>query len=90
MTLRQFMLSTKGGASLLPACSYGTADRNYENLVQDTWGKNKLVDISGVHLMRELVRYATLAHSSHTTQSWKFKIENKAITILPDFQRRFH
>jgi hypothetical protein len=39
-------------------------------------------------LQRELVRYATLAASSHNTQCWKFKLEPQAITILPDFARR--
>ena len=38
--------------------------------------------------MRELVRYATLAPSSHNTQCWKFRIENRAISIFPDLARR--
>lgn len=37
---------------------------------------------------RELVRYATLAPSSHNTQCWKFQLEDQAITILPDLSRR--
>ena len=36
----------------------------------------------------ELVRVATLAPSSHNTQCWKFALEDKAITILPDRSRR--
>ena len=44
--------------------------------------------IEGSALARELVRYATLAPSSHNTQCWKFAIEDKAITILPDLSRR--
>jgi hypothetical protein len=39
-------------------------------------------------LMRELVRHATLAPSSHNTQCWNFTLEPDAITILPDLQRR--
>ena len=39
-------------------------------------------------LLRELVRYATLAPSSHNTQCWKFRIEDGAISILPDLTRR--
>lgn len=35
-----------------------------------------------------LVRYATLAASSHNTQPWKFKLEAGKILILPDFSRR--
>jgi hypothetical protein len=38
--------------------------------------------------MRELVRLATLAASSHNTQPWKFRLERRAVTIHPDFTRR--
>ncbi len=38
--------------------------------------------------MRELVRMATLAASSHNTQPWKFRTRERSITILPDFTRR--
>jgi hypothetical protein len=36
----------------------------------------------------ELVRLATLAASSHNTQPWTFRLEDKAVTVLPDFSRR--
>jgi hypothetical protein len=36
----------------------------------------------------ELVRYATLAASSHNTQPWKFRLESHAISIYPDLSRR--
>jgi len=41
-------------------------------------------------LSRELVRYATLAPSSHNTRCWKFALDGvgHAITILPDLSRR--
>ena len=39
-------------------------------------------------IQRELIRYATLAPSSHNTQCWKFRISDDAISILPDLQRR--
>lgn len=38
--------------------------------------------------LRELVYYATLAPSSHNTQCWKFRLEERAISILPDLSRR--
>jgi hypothetical protein len=38
--------------------------------------------------LRELVRYATLAPSSHNTQCWKFQLEDQTISILPDLSRR--
>ena len=47
-----------------------------------------MVGTEGAALSQELVRYATLAPSSHNTQCWKFALEDKAITILPDLSRR--
>jgi hypothetical protein len=38
--------------------------------------------------MRELVRYATLAPSSHNTQCWRFHLEERSIAIAPDLSRR--
>ena len=38
--------------------------------------------------MRELVRLATLAPSSHNTQCWKFTLESSAVVIHPDPTRR--
>jgi hypothetical protein len=39
-------------------------------------------------LLRELVRHATLAPSSHNTQCWKFRLQDGLITIVPDLSRR--
>lgn len=39
-------------------------------------------------MLRELVRYATLAPNSHNTQPWRFRIEPNRITVMPDFSRR--
>jgi len=39
-------------------------------------------------LMRELVRQATLAPSSHNTQCWRFHLGERAIAIAPDLARR--
>jgi hypothetical protein len=38
--------------------------------------------------LRDLVRQATLAASSHNTQPWKFTLAERSITILPDLTRR--
>jgi hypothetical protein len=56
--------------------------------VQDTWRHGKGESGEKPTLLRELVRYATLAPSSHNTQCWKFRIEETAISILPDLARR--
>lgn len=37
--------------------------------------------------LAELIRYATLAPNSHNTQPWRFRIEEGAVTILPDPSR---
>ncbi len=39
-------------------------------------------------LLRELVRHATLAPSSHNTQCWTFQLQDRSITIAPDLSRR--
>ena len=87
---RDFMVSVAalGGLEALQACSLVGNAENYEQAVQNTW-RHRKVDIhdrSG--LLYELVRYATLAPSSHNTQCWKFHIEDHAISIFPDFSRR--
>jgi len=38
--------------------------------------------------LREMIRFATLAASSHNTQPWKFRIGRGCIEVLPDFSRR--
>jgi hypothetical protein len=38
--------------------------------------------------LRDLVRLATLAASSHNTQPWKFALAERSIRIIPDFTRR--
>lgn len=61
---------------------------NYDAAVQDTWRHNKGVPGDKSVVLRELVRYATLAPSSHNTQCWKFRIDEAAVSILPDLARR--
>ncbi|MFQ4138041.1 hypothetical protein PGN35_017155 [Nodosilinea sp. PGN35] len=38
--------------------------------------------------LTDLVRYGTLAASSHNTQCWRFRVNDQGITILPDRSRR--
>ncbi len=66
----------------------GTSDNSYEAAVRRTWrhAEGTIGDRSAIQ--RELVRYATLAPSSHNTQSWTFRHEEHAISVLPDFSRR--
>ncbi len=59
---------------------------NYPNKVSATWRHVEPGD--ALHDYRELVRYATLAASSHNTQPWIFKLEPNRIRVLPDLSRR--
>jgi hypothetical protein len=60
----------------------------YASRVEATWrhGPRHFESVGALH--RELVRYATLAASSHNTQCWRFEADDAAITIRPDFTRR--
>lgn len=59
---------------------------NYSSAVSETWRHYDLANAA--HDYASLVRYATLAASSHNTQPWKFKLEPSRIVILPDLSRR--
>jgi hypothetical protein len=60
----------------------------YDDAVKQIWRHGELGSIDAPAALRELVRYATLAPSSHNTQCWKFRLGNQSISILPDYQRR--
>ena len=72
----------------LQACLPGSGEGSYEAAVRNTWAPAKAPLGDKALLRQELVRYATLAPSSHNTQCWKFRVEDDAITILPDLARR--
>lgn len=59
---------------------------NYSKKASEIW--RHLEAGNALHDYRGLVRYATLAASSHNTQPWKFKLEPNRIVILPDLSRR--
>lgn len=61
---------------------------SYEAVAARTWRLGALQGLEGTALRMELVRYATLAPSSHNTQCWKFGFEDQAIVIAPDLSRR--
>ena len=61
---------------------------NYKTAVSQIWRHSPSSPTDETALQRELVRYATLAASSHNTQCWKFKLEEGLISILPDWERR--
>ena len=90
-TRRQVILATAalaGGMAAYAVGAYQNAASRYNEAVRNTWQhatNNPPAEISAIN--RELVRYATLAASSHNTQCWKFRIEDQTISILPDLTR---
>ena len=73
---------------ILQACSSDSGEGGHDATVRNTWRPAKAPSGDKTALRRELVRNATLAPSSHNTQCWKFRIEDNAITLLPDLARR--
>lgn len=91
ITRRRFVVSASslaGSALALPGCSAQMDTETYDTVASRTWRPGALTGFSGDALDRELVRYATLAPSSHNTQCWKFTITDKVVTIIPDLTRR--
>jgi hypothetical protein len=85
---RQVVLGAAACGTLAPslvACSSGTEEQEAAHTVRKPITA-KPDDRAG--LMRELVRYATLAPSSHNTQCWTFHLQDRAIVIAPDLSRR--
>jgi hypothetical protein len=83
-------------ASTLPACSQASDPDSYESVAARIRRADAAAGTEGApsgqelprELVRELVRFATLAPSSHNTQCWSFAVEGKGVTILPDLSRR--
>lgn len=82
------MSGTVGVLAAATSCSSETTADGYAKAVSDTWRHGKVDAGDRSALLRELVRCATLAPSSHNTQCWKFRLEDRSISILPDLSRR--
>jgi hypothetical protein len=87
LSRRQLLLA--GGAwsaaSLVSACSSGPT---YDEAVSATWRHASPASSDRAALLRTLVRYATLAPSSHNTQCWRFRVHDQGVQIEPDLTRR--
>jgi hypothetical protein len=90
VTRRQFGAASMavGAPALIHACTQQAVVAPYEDAVRNLWRHGAVDRGDAAAVKRELVRYATLAPSSHNTQCWRFGIEPHAITILPDLARR--
>lgn len=78
-------LGVAGGAGYL---SHVRGAAAYEAAADSTWRHGEPVQGDARAVLRELVRYATLAPSSHNTQCWKFGLGERAVSIVPDYARR--
>lgn len=90
VTRRQLVAASVavGAPGLLHGCAPQAGAQPYDDAVRALWRHGAVDRGDAAAVQRELVRYATLAPSSHNTQCWKFRIEPQAITILPDLSRR--
>ncbi|MDR9440021.1 MAG: nitroreductase family protein [Halomonas sp.] len=61
---------------------------NYDEAVKNTWTPDLALSKDETERMKMLVHYAILAPSGHNTQCWQFRVEESAISILPDLTRR--
>lgn len=88
MIRRHFVLGATAlaaSSSMLTACS---SEAGYEELARSLRRPGAMPQGDQSALLHELVRYATLAPSSHNTQCWKFHAVGNLITIEPDLSRR--
>jgi nitroreductase len=74
------------GASLGGSGSAGQDD--YASIAAGIWRHAPGIPDTLSGLLRELVRYATLAPSTYNSQCWRFLATRDSITILPDPDRR--
>ncbi len=71
----------------LAGCSAGSRTNAYDDAAARS--RQPLLMAPGGRVpVRELVRYATLAPSSHNTQCWRFSIKGQAVELGPDLSRR--
>ncbi len=85
--------SNQGAATVLPASGLPieyapTSHQSYADLVASTWRPAEVFNLKGQALLKELVRYGTLAANSYNTQPWLFAVEENRISLMPDFRRR--
>lgn len=74
--------------ALLPTLVACSADDREQQAARALRHPSTVVNGDQGLLIRELVRYATLAPSSHNTQCWRFRIRDRSISIAPDLSRR--
>lgn len=63
-------------------------DRLYRESLDRIFGRADFATTDRTHILREIVRFATMAPNSHNTQPWRFALDESSITISPDESRR--
>lgn len=88
LTRRQVVLGASACALVAPTLAACTSETREQDAARAL--RRPLADAAGerARLMPDLVRYATLAPSSHNTQCWTFQLLDQAIVIAPDLSRR--
>lgn len=88
---RRFLVGAAACATALPTLTACSASADAQEAARALRRRPPPATASspseGTALKQELVRYASLAPSSHNTQCWRFHIAEKAITLTPDFTR---
>ena len=84
---RRAVLSASGAVLVAGETAWGS-DGGYDTAVRRTWRHTEGAPSDRAAVLRELVRYATLAPNGHNTQPWKFRFRRDGIDILPDYSRR--
>jgi hypothetical protein len=85
---RDFVLGATAWGATTPALMACSFNANHEEAARSLRRPGAVNASDRSLLLRELVRYATLAPSSHNTQCWKFHVQGSSITIEPDPSRR--
>jgi hypothetical protein len=92
MMRRQLLLGAAACGATAPVllgCSSGASEALAAGRLRQPFAAGLVERASSTRDMRrELVRYATLAPSSHNTQCWTFRLHERAIAIEPDLSRR--
>jgi hypothetical protein len=87
LTRRQAVLGAVAFGVLSPELVACSAPADEQDLA-GTLRRPLVVSSDRDLMLSELVRYATLAASSHNTQCWTFHLRQQAIVIAPDVSRR--
>ena len=88
MIRRRHFLSAAALGAIAPALLACTSSASHEETARRLRRPGAVSTGDRTLLLHELVRYATLAPSSHNTQCWRFHLQESLITIDADLSRR--